>query len=84
MTEWPNIAPNPKRRNIKKYKKSVKNKWLCNRLNCEPTSQRGIFDQWLWALRYVFLSVPFLGSSFCARLGNLLAQIRMANITNLI
>ena len=36
------IAQNPKRRKIKKNKKSVKNKWLLNRLNCEPTSQRGI------------------------------------------
>ena len=98
MTEWRNIAPNTKRRNIKKCKKSVKNKWLCNRFNCEPTSQRWMrrcmhrrassrcqgrgqplwfpegkchrgngplpvvrskeyprrFDQWWWALRYVF------------------------------
>ena len=41
-TEWHNMAPNPKRRNIKKNKKSVKNKWPFNRLNCEPTSQRGV------------------------------------------
>ena len=113
MTEWRNIAPNPKRRNIKKYKKCVKNKRLCNRLNGEPTSQRGMrrcmhrrassrcqgrgeplwfpegnchrgngplpvvrskeyprrFDQWRWALRYVFSEVCFFRQLFLCALG---------------
>ena len=113
------------RYNNKKY---VKNKWLCNRLNCEPTSQgaseecdvvctvaRQVFKmswaRWIQLLWFPackcyrgyspfhvvrskeyprdlingngpwdvsFRSVLFLDGFFCARLGNLLAQIRMA------